>query len=240
MTIAEKIKIELLKCRLRIEAALEDSRREQFTPLPIDVVNYGEAKFGERETQRAELLERYQEILKALKAAPLKLCTFLSVDVVDYGEAKFAVRESEVAMTFQALQAMLREILNKYGAWKQFLWVGGATACFLDRELAVTAAQRILKNLKRFNEYDNKLPMPLCVRCGVDEGKVAIFEDTKLQKFQHLAKQLAISMAKQAPHNTLWITGNVFDALQKKAGFKKVEAIVDGHQVYEWAPEVTV
>lgn len=193
---------------------------------------------ADSEKAREDLLKRYREIEKALKASKRKLCTFLSIDVVGSTQMKIGERETEIAATFQAYEEMLRKIFDKYGAWKQAWTPDGVMICFLDRELAVGAGQRVLQSLKKFNENDNKLHTPFSVRCGLNEGEVPIYEDSKLEKVADRVIDVAGHMQKLGTPGTLWLPADVYNGLGNKAGFQPVETVVDGYGVFEWKPEV--
>ncbi len=186
---------------------------------------------------RDEQLKRYRAIEKALKAAKRKECTFLAVDVVGSTEMKVGEANTQIQASFQAYEEMLRKIFDQYGAWKQAWTPDGVMVCFLDHSLAVGSAQRILLSLKKFNEVENQLRIPFRVRCGLNEGEVAIYEDDRLEKIADHAIDVAGHMQKHGRPNALWLPAEVFDSLEDKAGFKIVDAVVDGHPVYEWVPE---
>ncbi len=192
---------------------------------------------ADSEQAREQLLRRYRDIEKALKAAKRKECTFLAVDVVGSTEMKVGEANTQIQASFQAYEEMLREIFDQYGAWKQAWTPDGVMVCFLDHSLAVGAGQRVLIRLKKFNESENKLRMPFRVRCGLNEGEVAIFEDSRLEKIADHVIDVAGHMQKHGRPNTLWLPAEVFDTLQDKTGFKIVDAVVDGHPVYEWVPD---
>lgn len=196
-----------------------------------------DAATADSEKAREELLKRYREIERALKASKRKQCTFLSIDVVGSTQMKIGERETEIAATFQAYEEMLRKIFEQYGAWKQAWTPDGVMICFLDRELAVGATQRILQSLKKFNESENKLRTPFRVRCGLNEGEVPIYEDSKLEKVADRVIDVAGHMQKHGAPDTLWLSLEVYNTLANKAAFHPVETVVDGYHVYEWKPE---
>jgi len=198
-----------------------------------------DATSADSEKAREDLLKRYRDIEKALKSSKRKLCTFLSIDVVGSTQMKVGERETEIAATFQAYEELLRKIFDQYGAWKQAWTPDGVMICFLDRELAVGAGQRVLQSLKKFNENDNKLHTPFQVRAGLNEGEVPIYEDSKLEKIADHVIDVAGHMQKQGTPGTLWLASEVYNGLGNKAGFQPVETVVDGYQVYVWKPAAT-
>ena len=195
-----------------------------------------DAPIADTEQARDELLKRYREIEKQLKSARRKRCTFLAVDVVGSTQMKLGEQETQIAATFQAYEEMLRKIFDQYGAWKQAWTPDGVMICFLDRELAIAAGQRILRSLKKFNENDNKLRTPFSVRCGLNEGEVPIYEDSRLEKIADHVIDVAGHMQKQGTPDTLWVPAETYASLANKSGFEPLETVVDGYQVYEWRP----
>lgn len=194
---------------------------------------------ADSEQARDQLLKRYREIEGALKASKRKRCTFLSIDVVGSTQMKVGERETEIAATFQAYEEMLRKIFEQYGAWKQAWTPDGVMICFLQLDLAVAAAQRVLQSLKKFNEAENKLRMPFSVRCGLNEGEVPIYEDSKLEKVADHAIDVAGHMQKQGSIDTLWLSAEAYNLVADKSGFRRMDKVVDGYEVYEWTCEPT-
>jgi class 3 adenylate cyclase len=195
---------------------------------------------ADTEEARDELLRRYREIEAALKSAKRKRCTFLSVDVVGSTTMKIGERDTEIAATFQAYEEMLREIFDQYGAWKQAWTPDGVMICFLQTDLAVGAAQRILEGLKTFNERDNKLRTEFKVRAGMNEGEVSIYEDSKLEKVTDRVIDVAGHMQKLGPVGQLWVSGAVYESITDKAGFIPTSHEVDGFKVFQWTPSTMV
>ena len=198
----------------------------------------GDVVTADSEQERGQLLKRYREIEKALKTSKRKQCSFLSIDVVGSTQMKVGEKETDIAATFQAYEEMLRKVFEQYGAWKQAWTPDGVMICFLQPELAVGAAQRILRSLKKFNEAENKLRTPFSVRSGLNIGEVPIFEDSKLEKVADHVIDVAGHMQKQGSPDTLWLGADLYNLLTDKAGFHPTGKVVDGYEAYEWTPEV--
>jgi class 3 adenylate cyclase len=196
-----------------------------------------EIEGADTEEAREELLKRYREIEGKLKAAKRKQCSFLAVDVAGSTQMKVGEREASIAATFQAYEEMVKKIFKQYGAWKEAWTPDGVMVCFLQADLAVAAGIRIIQRLKKFNEHDNKLRTPFKVRCGVNEGEIQIFEDSKLEKVADRVIDVAGHMQKQAKPDTLWLSTEVYERLADKTGFRPVAEEVDGFKVYEWNTE---
>jgi class 3 adenylate cyclase len=186
---------------------------------------------------REQLLKRYREIEGKLKSAKRKRCSFLSIDIVGSTQMKVGERETEISATFQAYEEMLKKIFKQYGAWKDAWTPDGVMVCFLQADLAVAAGVRILQRLKKFNEHDNKLRTPFRVRCGINEGEVQIFEDSKLEKVADRVIDVAGHMQKEANSNAIWLSEEVFNILADKSDFRETEKVVDGLKVFEWSLE---
>jgi class 3 adenylate cyclase len=189
------------------------------------------------EQAREELLRRYHDIETALKTAKRKFCTFLSVDIVSSTSMKVGAETHNVAVSFHAYEDMLKKIFKQYNAWKQAWTPDGVMICFLQRELAVNAGQRILQSLDNFNAHHNRLGTPFQVRCGINEGEVPIYEDTTLERVADRVIDVAGHMQKEAKPNTLWMSHDVVSRLEEKAGFRPLDKKVDGYEVYEWSIE---
>jgi class 3 adenylate cyclase len=192
------------------------------------------AMTADSEESREELLRRYREIEAALKSARRKRCVFLSIDVVGSTRMKAGESEANIAATFQAYEEMLRKIFDQFAAWKQAWTPDGVMVCFLQPELALGAAKRILESMNGFNESDNKLRTPFQVRCGMNEGEVPIFEDSRLEKIADQVIDLAGHLQKQSPPNTLWVTEELYQLFTEQSGFQPANVEVDGRKVCEW------
>jgi class 3 adenylate cyclase/predicted Ser/Thr protein kinase len=189
------------------------------------------------EKAREELLGRYRQIEQALKAAKRKGCTFLSVDIVGSTKMKAGAGDTNITITFHSYEDMLKKIFKEYGAWKQAWTPDGVMVCFLQRELAVGSAQRILQSLEQFNANYNRLRVPFQVRCGINEGEVRIYDDTNLERVADRVIDVAGHMQKEGRPNTLWLSKEVYSQLADKSGFHPVHKKVDGYEVYQWSLE---
>jgi class 3 adenylate cyclase/predicted Ser/Thr protein kinase len=191
----------------------------------------------ESEHAREELLKRYREIEEALKSSRRKECTFLAVDLVESTQMKADAGDTEITVSFRAYEDMIKKVFRQYGAWKQAWTPDGVMVCFLQRELAVGAAQRILQNLDPLNATSNRLRTPFRARSGIHEGEVPIYEDTNLERLADRVIDIAGHMQKNANPNTLWVSEHVYEQLQDKSGFFALDKVVDGHKVYGWCLE---
>jgi class 3 adenylate cyclase len=191
---------------------------------------------AETEQHREVLLKRQREIEEALKTAGRKHCTFLSMDVVGSTQMKIGESETAIAATFQAYEELVRSTFESCSVWKQTWTPDGVMACFLDRDLAVSAAQRILSELQVFNRSKSQLRTPFKVRCGLNDGDVSIFEDSQLEKIADHSIDVAGHMQKHASEDSLWVSDEVYQTLGNKSGFKPTGVQVDGFAAIEWRP----
>ncbi len=194
---------------------------------------------AQSETDRTLLLKRYREIEEALKSTARKTCTFVSIDVVGSTEMKRGERETAIAATFQAYEEMVRTIFAQYRVWKDTWTPDGVMACFLDCDLAVSAAQQVLLALPKFNESENQLRTPIRVRCGLNQGEVVVFEDSALEKVADHVIDVAGHMQKHAQPDGLQISDAVYAKLAKPDGFVATDRNVDGYATYEWSSPAT-
>jgi len=186
---------------------------------------------------RDQLLKRYRELEDALKSARRKRCAFLSVDIVGSTSMKQGETETAISATFQAYEEMLKEIFEQHAAWKTAWTPDGVMVCFLQLDLAVAAGQEVLRKLREFNQKHNKLRTSFRVRSGLNEGEVAIFEDSKLEKVVDHTIDVAGHMQKEGRPNALWLGASIYNALGEKTGFRKTNSEVDGMLVYEWSAD---
>lgn len=194
---------------------------------------------ADSEEAREELVRKYREIEQALKEAKRKRCTFLSIDVVGSTQMKEGEADIDITATFKAYEELLKRTFLVNRAWKQAWTPDGVMICFLDRDKALAAGKTILEKLEPFNARDNKLKTPFQVRCGMNEGDVAIFEDTNLEKVVDHIIDVAGHMQKHAGADTLWLSEEMYNSLEDKSGFGPADTQVDGYAVYEWKASVT-
>lgn len=183
----------------------------------------------------AKIQRKYTRVERQLAAAKPRWCAFLSVGVVEAEEMKQGVDADSVARSFKACEAMLEEIFRLTGVWKEAWTPENVMVCYQDVDRALDAAQHALKGLDDFNARHNELSLPFRLCCGINEGNVVIFEDSKLQRVADRVIDVAGHMQKRARPNTLWLSSEVYDRLQQKSGFRPARAQVDGFEVFEWS-----
>ncbi|HXE75296.1 MAG TPA: protein kinase [Candidatus Xenobia bacterium] len=167
---------------------------------------------------------------------PRRHCTFLALEVVQPNQMRSGADEATIAASFQAYQGYVRGLLEENNVWKSAWTPDGVRGCFLQREHAVLAAQRILRGLDEFNSVSNRLPQPFRVRCGVAEGEVSIPEDAPLERVVEHVIDLAGHLQKMARPNTLWLPAEVHDKLADQSGYQLADQTMQGRNIYEWSP----
>ena len=182
----------------------------------------------------AKIQRRYARVERELAKAKPRHCAFLSVGVVDAEEMKLEAAPERVSRSFHAYEEMLEEIFRDTGAWKEAWTPEGVMVCYHDVRNACDAAQRVLKGLEGFNARRNALRRPFRACCGLNEGEVVIFEDSKLQNVADHVIDVAGHMQKRARPNCLWLSSEVYDHLGKLPGFHAANTQVDGFTVLEW------
>jgi class 3 adenylate cyclase len=219
----------------RVRLALEEPSAESLFGKKKTDDRKLDFDLADSEQSREQLLRQYRDIEKALKFSVRKRSTFLSIDVVGSTQMKQGKSQTDISASFQAYEEMLRGIFEKFGAWKQAWTPDGVMVCFLQREMAVGAAVRSLQSLQKFNASENCLGVPFKVRCGLNEGEVPIYDDSKLEKIADHVIDVAGHMQKHASENSLWLSQDVYRELGEKSGFHATSHIVDGYKVYEWS-----
>ncbi len=189
------------------------------------------------DTARAKLERRYARVQQKLEKAQHRQCAFLSIGIVDPEPMKLGAGAEQVERSFKAYEEMLEDIFLLTGAWKEAWTPDGVMVCYLDVHAALDAAQGVLKGVGHLNRQGNELRLPFRVCCGLNEGSVAIYEDSKLQNVADRVIDVAGHMHKHARPNTLWLSSEVYASLEEPAGFHPAQAEVDGYTVFEWSPE---
>ena len=187
------------------------------------------------ETARQKIQRRHARVARLLQETKRRPCTFLSIDVVDATEMRAGEDPAVVAASFDAYAEMLEAVFELCSAWKKAWTPDGIMVCFLDIRHGVEAAQRVIKGLRDLNIAGNQLRLPFRVRCGLNEGEIVIFEDSKLEKVADQVIDVAGHMQKKARPNCLWLSSEVFERLEDKSGFRPTNTQVDGHEVREWS-----
>ena len=186
------------------------------------------------EKAREKIQRRHARVASLLSGMKHRQCTFLAIDVVDAEKMREGMPPEVVTRSFSAYEEMLEEVFQLTHPWKEAWMPDGVMVCYLDARQALEAGQRVLKGLEALNAGRNELREPFRVRCGLNEGEVVIFEDSKLEKVADHVIDVAVHMQKRARPNSLWLSSKVYDHLEEKGGFHPVDTKVDELAVFEW------
>lgn len=186
------------------------------------------------EKAREKIRRHHARVARLLTEMKHRRCTFLAIDVIDADVMKQGKAPEVVTRSFSAYEEMLEEIFQLTHAWKEAWTPDGVMVCYLDVCDALHAAQYVLQGLKVLNAGRNELRHPFRVRCGLNEGEVIIFEDSRLEKVADHVIDVAGHMQKNARPNSLWLSSEVYDHLEEKTGFHPANARVDELAVLEW------
>lgn len=186
------------------------------------------------EKAREKIQRRHARVARLLSEMKHRRCTFLAVDVIDADEMKKGMAPEVVTRSFRAYEEMLEEIFQLTHAWKEAWTPDGVMVCYLDIRDALHAAQYVLQGLKVLNAGRNEIRHPFRARCGLNEGEVVIFEDSKLEKVADHVIDVAGHMQKRARPDSLWLSSKVYDHLDEKVGFHPANTQVDGLTVFDW------
>jgi class 3 adenylate cyclase len=179
--------------------------------------------------------KKRQAMLAALEGAKRVKCVLLAVDVVGSTQMKAGEETATIAASFTAYRHFVEKVLAEHHVWKQAWTPDGVMSAFRSRKSALAAAKDLLKGLGKFNEQVNQLKMPFRVRCGMNEGSLALFDDSELQDVADRAIDIAGHMQKDARENTVWLPDVMYRELEDIRGFRATAKFVDGFEAYEWA-----
>ncbi len=183
------------------------------------------------DASRMSLLRQYADARRILGEAG-KRVAFLSVDVV--GSTKMKVGEDKLVIehAFAEYKKFLEHIFYQYHVYKVAWTPDGVMTCFPSVDEGVAAGRKILADLDWFNSGVNQMRTPFHVRCGLNFGEVLIPEDKPLEEISDHTIDVAGHLQKYAAENALWISDAAYSLLTEKAGFNRIEQVVDNHAVY--------
>ncbi len=142
-----------------------------------------------------------------------------------------------VEHAFAEFKKYVERILDLNGCWKSSWTPDGAMCAFLDTCAAVKAAQEVLDGLDWFNSGVHILSHTFQLRSGVHCGEVVFPDGKNIVEISNFVIDVAGHLQKHSKENTLWISGDVMDALGNAEEFIPVEEQVDGFKVFSWQSE---
>jgi class 3 adenylate cyclase len=163
---------------------------------------------------------------------------FLSVDVVGSSEMKRSAPELAVEHSFGQYRGWIEDVVCAHGGEMQSAAGDGVMAIFPADAGAVRAARQLQEELPRFNQEQNRLPLPFRIRCGVSAGEVAIEEGTPLGHLQSPVIDRAAVLQKRAEPGEIVVSAEVAGAALVELGaLAPVPEPAAGEPAFSWRAE---
>src|SRR5262249_28038821 len=101
---------------------------------------------------------------------------------------------------------------------------------------AATRVARVLQqDLARFNVEQNRLPVPLRIRCGVSAGEVPLEEGLPLGYLQSRVIDQAAALQKHAEPGDILMSAEVASAASAELGTpRRLPGLVAGEPAFSW------
>lgn len=181
----------------------------------------------------------YEEVtqLKRKLESMSRFFAFLSVDVVDSTGMKTSEDRSLIQLDSLRFKKMVQKIFDDNCCVKSAWTPDGAMVCFNTVDSAIAAAQQILAELVNFNKNVKMIKRDFNVRCGIHSGMIYYDEHLPLEEITDQVIDIAGHMQKHAATNTIAISQQSIKPVSNVGGFKRIEKVVDGMQVFIWEKE---
>jgi len=121
--------------------------------------------------ERRELLKQLVEIQDRLRSGEQAM-TFLSLDIVGSTRMKENADPLSMEFTFTEYHQYVEAIIQKHGGKVHSTAGDGVTCAFEHPAQSFAAARNIQSGLFEFNEYRNRLGVPIVLRAGIHHGSV--------------------------------------------------------------------
>lgn len=182
---------------------------------------------------RMSLLREYAAAKQMLSTVKKELA-FLSIDVV--GSTKMKIGEDKISIehAFAEYKKFLERVFREHRAHKLAWTPDGVMSCFHSMDDAAAAARKLLTDLDWFNRDVHQLRAKFHVRCGLNCGEVLFPEDKPLEEISDEVIDVAGHLQKYAESDTLWVSEDVYNRLQDRSGFARMDTPVDNHTVFSW------
>ena len=159
------------------------------------------------------------------------------MDVVGSTTMKLGEDRLAIEHAFTEYKNLVDGIFREHGVWKSARTPDGVMACFLHPDLEVSAAKKIIRQLKAFNEHVNQMKKIFRVRCSLNAGEVVADESTSIEEIADETVDVAGHLQKCAKPDNLWVSEEVWSKLSDQSGFNFVDTTVDGRKVRAWQGE---
>ncbi len=183
---------------------------------------------------RKELIEDIFSLKNQLNEME-KTMAFLSIDVV--GSTAMKEKEDKLAIQhdFDRYNELVTQILDENHCIKFASTPDGIMAAFVKLKYAINSAQKLLAELKVFNDTEKKVAGAFSIRIGINSGKVLFDESEPLEKLSDRAVDIAGHLQKYAEHDAIYLSKTSYDALEElKEGFVALDKEIDGEKIYQW------
>jgi class 3 adenylate cyclase len=161
---------------------------------------------------RRDLLNLLMRLENQLEVQ-LQQRTFLSVDIVGSSMIAQSADPRDVEFTFHQFHRWLELIVQRYGGEVWYTAGDGSMCAFKDERSALRAARQLLESMSEFNRIQNRLAIPLQIRCGVCAGGVALEEGVPLNEIQSPVMYRAAMLQKRAEPGGIVIGDEVMAAV---------------------------
>ncbi len=154
--------------------------------------------FDDPADERRRLLSQLVELQDKLRSGEQTM-SFLSVDVVGSTRMKELADPLAVEFTFSEYYRYIEQIIGKYQGTLHSTAGDGVTLAFEHPWQAFQAARNIQSGLVEFNQYRNRIGIPLSVRQGIHHGTVVPQGDGIQSINFALVIDIAAKLQKAAP-----------------------------------------
>ncbi len=210
---------------------LREMRKEEIKAVSGTAPPQAEVKLG-----RKDLLEIYARTKKSLEEHKVKMA-FLSIDVVNSTGMKAGEEPGIAERDFRHYKRLVVRALSANNVLKSAWTPDGVMAGFKSVPEAVSAAQTVIADLKKFNSEVKTIKAEFAVRAGINAGEVFCDETTPMAEMTDMVIDIAGHMQKYGCVNGIAIPKSVIEPLLGEFRFADAARVVDKLPVYEWKPE---
>lgn len=211
--------------------------------LTHTLVSRNRAKLGLKDPvqERQDLLRQLVDLQDKLRSGEQSM-TFLSLDVVGSTQMKALTDPLNVEFTFTEYHNFVDTIVKRYGGRVHSTAGDGVTCAFPHPQQAYGAARNIQAGLIEFNQFRNRIGVPVTLRAGIHTGAVIAPTPGDIQSlnFAHVI-DVAAHLQKCAPPGGVAVSHDAAAMIpggMGAIGQRSVEA--QGVQAVVWEPRVAI